>query len=127
MNIETKFSLGDTVWYTSNERDVMLECPVCEGDKRLYTKSSAAIKCHNCWGEGKIEQDRFVVKSGKITFIEVKTFDVKAHKKEMPRIDSQFERYGIDGCSTLIRNYYSTKEEAEQIISDFNKYGYWNG
>jgi hypothetical protein len=132
MIIDTKFEIGDRVWFIDKELEMEIDCVSCEGSGNLYTISNKSTECNRCWGTGIIEVDRPIVKNGVISFIEIRLFDTKKHLKEFfgHKIQPKNERYGIDGNSTLLKKYYSSREEAEKIVEEImkkevDKNGHW--
>ena len=67
MEIQTKYNLGDTVYYLER-RYVKEQCAICKGVKKINVTNGMNnwnIKCPDCSGKGKQSQIiRYVVTSG---------------------------------------------------------------
>lgn len=75
MNIKTKYSLGDTIYYLER-RYIKEQCTTCKGVKKINVTDGMHnwnIKCPDCKGKGKQSQViRYVVTSGVIKGIVAK-------------------------------------------------------
>lgn len=103
MNIETKFSAGDKVWYVE-EKEVEQPCKYCDGTGKVQIKDKK-FRCPNCGGSGKAEDKIISFVAGQITIEEIKVWCLT----EVVGV----KYYDTNGYRFFEEDCFATREEAE--------------
>jgi len=128
MNIETSFSIGDTIYVI--QLDALLKeviCPACEGEGKHTLKDGTVMRCPNCNNGYKNvrEKSQYHVAGpliiGKVSVEITESRGVEGHfgdnfKPQLKREESYMcEETGIGSgaCYSLRRGIFPTREEAQ--------------
>lgn len=122
MIINTKFNIGDTVYFiVADDVNIAEKCAECDGAGVIKGKLREH-QCSQCLGEGEIATEKFSVKLvdvGKVTYI------ATMHESGHFKLVKSKIKYSVDGeqyHSFVEEDYvFNAKEEADDRFAELRK------
>lgn len=123
MNITTKYSIGDTVWYVRDDLcEKVITCETCNDSKEVKIKGDM-FKCPNCVtsrNNNRWKRRHFVDGSSTVGSVR---FELTRHKYEPPEEKREYmlEATGV-GSGTLWKEdlLFPSREEAQAYCDALN-------